>query len=158
MAPFYRGYDPAFNLDSDDIEAIQVRRRYCCYAVYPTCTILFHFPQALYGSNSGGDSDDDSTGQGSGKKTTTQEPPGTEGSDAELCTDTKVNTLFNSAEGETFVFKGELYDFGFPSGPEGPSHGMGGKGQGQSVCLIRIQCYSIVRQRFIIKISINLYA
>lgn len=24
MAPFYRGYDPSFNLDSDDIEAIQV--------------------------------------------------------------------------------------------------------------------------------------
>lgn len=68
--------------------------------------------QALYGSGGGGggaegaDSDDDSTGQGSGKKTTTQEPPGTEGSDAELCTDTKVNALFNSAEGETFVFKG----------------------------------------------------
>lgn len=86
MAPFYRGYDPSFNLDSDDVEAIQ----------------------ALYGGASAEapDSDDDSTGQGSGKKTTTQEPPGTDGSDAELCADTKVDTLFNSAAGETFVFKG----------------------------------------------------
>jgi len=24
MAPFYRGYNPSFNLDSDDVEAIQV--------------------------------------------------------------------------------------------------------------------------------------
>ncbi|XP_025413981.1 matrix metalloproteinase-16 isoform X2 [Sipha flava] len=92
MAPFYRGYNPAFSLDSDDIEAIQ----------------------ALYGSNNSAEgadsgSDEDSTGQGSGKKTTTQEPPGTEGSDAELCTDTKVNALFNSADGETFVFKGDYY-------------------------------------------------
>jgi len=66
--------------------------------------------QALYGastSGEGSDNDDDSTSQGSGKKTTTQEPPGTEGSDAELCTDTKVNALFNSAAGETFVFKGK---------------------------------------------------
>ncbi|XP_050432080.1 matrix metalloproteinase-14 isoform X2 [Adelges cooleyi] len=93
MAPFYRGYDPSFNLDSDDVEAIQ----------------------ALYGANnsaeggSGGDNDDDSTGQGSGKKTTTEEAPGTEGSDAELCADTKVDALFNSADGETFVFKGDYY-------------------------------------------------
>jgi len=68
-------------------------------------------PQALYGANTsaeGPDNDDDSTSQGSGKKTTTQEPPGTEGSDAELCTDTKVNALFNSAAGETFVFKGTV--------------------------------------------------
>lgn len=65
----------------------------------------------MYGSNSaeGPDNDDDSTSQGSGKKTTTQEPPGTEGSDAELCTDTKVNALFNSAGGETFVFKGLIF-------------------------------------------------
>ncbi|XP_050539093.1 matrix metalloproteinase-19 isoform X2 [Daktulosphaira vitifoliae] len=91
MAPFYRGYNPSFNLDSDDIEAIQ----------------------ALYGSNNsdenhGGDDDEDSTGQGSGKKTTTEEAP-TEGSDAELCADSKVDALFNSAEGDTFVFKGDYY-------------------------------------------------
>jgi hypothetical protein len=24
MAPFYRGYDPSFELDSDDMDAIQV--------------------------------------------------------------------------------------------------------------------------------------
>jgi len=27
MAPFYRGYDPYFTLDQDDIDAIQVRER-----------------------------------------------------------------------------------------------------------------------------------
>lgn len=69
-----------------------------------TVSASFSF-QALYGSGAS-DNDDDSTSQGSGKKTTTQEPPGAEGSDAELCTDTKVNALFNSAGGETFVFKG----------------------------------------------------
>lgn len=26
MAPFYRGYDPAFQLDQDDIQGIQVRK------------------------------------------------------------------------------------------------------------------------------------
>ncbi|VVC43446.1 Hypothetical protein CINCED_3A002822 [Cinara cedri] len=91
MAPFYRGYDPSFSLDSDDVEAIQ--------ALYGASTSAEEAP----------DSDDDSTSQGSGKKTTTQEPPGTDGSDAELCTDTKVDTLFNSAAGETFVFKGDYY-------------------------------------------------
>lgn len=88
MAPFYRGYDPSFSLDSDDVEAIQ----------------------SLYGgstSQEDPDSDEDSIGQGSGKKRTTQEPPDTEGSDADLCADTKVDTMFNSAAGETFVFKGK---------------------------------------------------
>lgn len=88
MAPFYRGYDPSFSLDSDDVEAIQ--------ALYGASTSAEEAP----------DSDDDSTSQGSGKKTTTQEPPVSDGSDAELCADTKVDTLFNSAAGETFVFKG----------------------------------------------------
>lgn len=60
----------------------------------------------MYGASEGSDSDEDSSGQGSGKKTTTQEPPGTEGSDAELCADTKVDAAFNSADGESFVFKG----------------------------------------------------
>jgi hypothetical protein len=27
MAPFYRGYNPSFNLDSDDVEAIQVEHQ-----------------------------------------------------------------------------------------------------------------------------------
>uniref|UniRef100_A0A8D9ERG8 Matrix metalloproteinase-16 n=1 Tax=Cacopsylla melanoneura TaxID=428564 RepID=A0A8D9ERG8_9HEMI len=93
MAPFYRGYEPSFSLDSDDIEAIQ----------------------ALYGSaddhhGHGGDTDDDadSTGSGSGKKPATETPP-TDDDDAELCTDSKVDALFNSAEGVTYAFKGLHY-------------------------------------------------
>ncbi|KAI5694140.1 hypothetical protein M8J75_011375 [Diaphorina citri] len=95
MAPFYRGYEPHFQLDSDDEEAIQ----------------------ALYGPpnhHHGGDSDDDadSTGSGSGKKPATEQPPADD--DGELCTDSKVDTLFNSAEGntkngKTYFFKGSKY-------------------------------------------------
>lgn len=33
MAPFYRGYDPHFDLDRDDIDAIQVRRRAFCVRI-----------------------------------------------------------------------------------------------------------------------------
>jgi len=38
MAPFYRGYNPSFNLDSDDIEAIQVEHE---NNYYPSYTIKF---------------------------------------------------------------------------------------------------------------------
>lgn len=111
MAPFYRGYNPSFNLDSDDVEAIQVGYWLHVFVehewehCWKYLELLFPF-QALYGASDGSDGDDDSAGQSSGKKTTTQEPPGTEGSDAELCADTKVDAMFNSAGGETFVFKG----------------------------------------------------
>ncbi|XP_039295486.1 stromelysin-2 isoform X2 [Nilaparvata lugens] len=83
MAPFYRGYEPYFQLDDDDVEAIQ----------------------ALYGKkkDSGGDSD----GEGSDKKPATDEPPSEE--DGELCADATIDTIFNSAEGVTYTFKGEYY-------------------------------------------------
>lgn len=93
MAPFYRGYDPLFSLDIDDIEGIQ----------------------ALYGKKtkkdtpSFGDDDDDQDGefdqsQNNGKKTPAPSAP-----DQSLCTDPKFDTIFNSAEGYTYVFKGEKY-------------------------------------------------
>ncbi|KAK9503723.1 hypothetical protein O3M35_010224 [Rhynocoris fuscipes] len=80
MAPFYRGYDPTFELDEDDVEAIQ----------------------ALYGkkSRTGGSG-------GSGTPSTTEAP--TEDEDAELCNDATIDTLFNSAEGVTYAFKGLHY-------------------------------------------------
>lgn len=77
MAPFYRGYDPDFSLDSDDIQGIQ----------------------ALYGQKT----------EGSGTKShRTTAPPPTE-EDAELCTDPRVDTMFNSAEGHTYAFKGQTH-------------------------------------------------
>ncbi|XP_073984475.1 matrix metalloproteinase 1 isoform X2 [Rhodnius prolixus] len=78
MAPFYRGYDPTFELADDDVDAIQ----------------------ALYGLPK-------KTNQG-GNKPSTTEPPGEE-EDAELCNDATVDTLFNSAEGVTYAFKGLHY-------------------------------------------------
>ncbi|XP_048514142.1 matrix metalloproteinase-14 isoform X3 [Athalia rosae] len=79
MAPFYRGYDPNFMLDSDDIQGIQ----------------------ALYGPKT------QHSGSGSNNHRTTVAPPGEE--DPQLCTDPQVDTMFNSAEGHTYVFKGEHY-------------------------------------------------
>ncbi|XP_054013663.1 matrix metalloproteinase-14 isoform X4 [Hylaeus anthracinus] len=82
MAPFYRGYEPYFRLDDDDIQGIQ----------------------ALYGKksvNAGGIP----TGPKFG--TTTTSPPSEE--DSELCTDPKVDTMFNSAEGHMYAFKGDRY-------------------------------------------------
>ncbi|XP_063993131.1 matrix metalloproteinase-14 isoform X3 [Diachasmimorpha longicaudata] len=81
MAPFYRGYDPNFILDSDDIQGIQ--------ALYGTRTI---------------EADDKDTNV---HQKTTSSPTGEE--DDELCTNPKVDTMFNSAEGNTYVFKGDHY-------------------------------------------------
>ncbi|XP_044743509.1 matrix metalloproteinase-19 isoform X2 [Chrysoperla carnea] len=95
MAPFYRGYDPAFSLDDDDISGIQ----------------------ALYGKKSrknikppvSNDEDDDddfnSSGTNTNRKTT--ESPNIQ--DPILCSDPKIDTMFNSAEGVTYAFKGDYY-------------------------------------------------
>lgn len=98
MYPFYGGYDPAFSLHSDDVDGIQ----------------------ALYGAseNPGPNDDEDSFGAGSGKPTTTVKPPitttnpsntpspPTSDGDPELCNDGSIDTIFNSKEGVTYVFKG----------------------------------------------------
>ncbi|XP_055920661.1 matrix metalloproteinase-19 isoform X1 [Eupeodes corollae] len=84
MAPFYRGFDPVFKLDSDDVLAIQ----------------------ALYGkkTNQGG-------GGGSIPKTT-QKPsiiPTRPHDDSILCKDPKIDALFNSHDGLTYALKGQMY-------------------------------------------------
>ncbi|KAJ8920934.1 hypothetical protein NQ315_015727, partial [Exocentrus adspersus] len=94
MAPFYRGYDPLFSLDTDDIEGIQ----------------------ALYGKKTkkggdtpsyGGDDDQDvnfDESHNNGQKTPAPAAP-----DQSLCDDSRIDTIFNSAEGYTYVFKGDKY-------------------------------------------------
>ncbi|KAG7304126.1 hypothetical protein JYU34_011059 [Plutella xylostella] len=83
MAPFYRGYEERFQLDQDDVLGIQ----------------------ALYGRKSVND-----IGGGASipsvPRVTTQAPSA---EDQALCADPKIDTIFNSANGDTFVFKGEHY-------------------------------------------------
>ncbi|XP_067014359.2 matrix metalloproteinase-14 isoform X2 [Anabrus simplex] len=81
MAPFYRGYEPAFTLHTDDIEGIQ----------------------ALYGkkSRTSPSSTSTSTSRPAKKPATTE--------NKELCLDSSVDTMFNSAEGVTYAFKGDMY-------------------------------------------------
>jgi hypothetical protein len=42
-------------------------------------------------------------------RTSTDAPPDEEGEDSELCNDATVDTMFNSAEGVTYVFKGDNF-------------------------------------------------
>ncbi|XP_038208860.1 matrix metalloproteinase-14 isoform X10 [Zerene cesonia] len=84
MAPFYRGYDPAFQLDQDDIQGIQ----------------------ALYGHKTQLDIGGSLAPNPTIPRVTTQQPSS---EDSTLCADPKIDTIFNSADGATFVFKGENY-------------------------------------------------
>ena len=84
MAPFYRGYDPHFKLDADDVQGIQ----------------------ALYGKKTS------KTPPSTGVKTTTTTQSSVPSSEyAELCRDASVDTLFNSADGVTYAFKGRICQF-----------------------------------------------
>lgn len=88
MAPFYRGYEPAFTLDIDDIQGIQ----------------------ALYGKQTRyGGKDADSSNSNRPNKPKTEAPPTSSGDDAILCKDSKMDTIFNTKDGETYVFKGKYY-------------------------------------------------
>lgn len=81
MAPFYRGYEPHFKLDPDDIQGIQ----------------------ALYGKKT--NKPPPSTGV---KTTTTTQSSVPPGENTALCRDASVDTLFNSADGVTYAFKGMI--------------------------------------------------
>ncbi|XP_065207839.1 matrix metalloproteinase-14 isoform X1 [Planococcus citri] len=99
MYPFYGGYDPNFELHPDDVDGIQ----------------------ALYGASERPSTDDDAEGAGSGKPTSTLKPPimttpppntpspPTTDGDPELCKDGSFDTIFNSKEGVSYVFKGQNY-------------------------------------------------
>ena len=89
MAPFYRGYQAYFELHEDDIQGIQ--------RLYGTKTVQ-RPPKG------GGDDDEYDF---SGRKTTPATPRGEE--DSTLCSNMKFDTIFNSAEGHTYVFKGQQY-------------------------------------------------
>ncbi|XP_061497686.1 matrix metalloproteinase-14 isoform X5 [Anopheles gambiae] len=82
MAPFYRGYDPVFRLDSDDIQGIQT----------------------LYGTKTR------NPGGGAGATPTrTPRPKTPTEMDSELCTSPKIDAIFNTADGSTYAFKGDKY-------------------------------------------------
>ncbi|KAG5893486.1 hypothetical protein JTB14_010537 [Gonioctena quinquepunctata] len=90
MAPFYRGYEPAFELDTDDIEGIQ----------------------ALYGKKTKKtvnrfNEDDDQEGRFDESHNTPSKSPSVP--DKGLCDDSSFDAIFNSAEGSTYVFKGDKY-------------------------------------------------
>ncbi|XP_053675334.1 matrix metalloproteinase-14-like [Anopheles nili] len=83
MAPFYRGFDPVFRLDPDDIQGIQT----------------------LYGTKT-------RTGGGSGNGATptrTPRPKVPTELDSELCGSPKIDAIFNTADGSTYAFKGDKY-------------------------------------------------
>ncbi|XP_030377643.1 stromelysin-3 isoform X2 [Scaptodrosophila lebanonensis] len=84
MAPFYRGFDPVFRLDEDDKAAIQSlygrkTNQYTPTNVYPPSTQRPAFT-----------------------------PPKTPLDDT-ICKDSKVDTMFTSAQGDTYAFKGDKY-------------------------------------------------
>lgn len=88
MAPFYRGYEPLFELHEDDIQGIQ----------------------SLYGKKTRKVStypSSDSDYDGSSVNDRKEPPPVTV--DNSLCKNPKIDTIFNSAEGYTYIFKGNKY-------------------------------------------------
>lgn len=89
MAPFYRGYDPTFQLDVDDVQGIQ--------ALYGKKTRNTGFGGGGGGEDDKGtdfddDNDEDEAKNGGGKKVPAE--------DLILCKDSKIDTIFTSAEGK----------------------------------------------------------
>lgn len=80
MAPFYRGYDPAFRLDADDIQGIQT----------------------LYGRKAV------FNGVATTTRPTTK-PAAPRGNDDAICRSPKIDAVFNTNDGSTYAFKGNNY-------------------------------------------------
>ncbi|KRF97984.1 uncharacterized protein Dwil_GK21871, isoform C [Drosophila willistoni] len=88
MAPFYRGYEPVFKLDDDDKAAIQSlygRKTTNTNQYTPT----FNSPPST-------------------QRPTSFTPPRTPLDDS-ICKDSKIDTIFNSAHGDTYAFKGDKF-------------------------------------------------
>ncbi|UYV80418.1 Mmp1 [Cordylochernes scorpioides] len=86
MAPFYRGYDAGFKLDNDDILAIQ----------------------SLYGTQV--DTEEQSTTPAAPAAPSTARPVSPDSGDGpDLCQDPSIDAITTTADGSTYVFKGEYY-------------------------------------------------
>ena len=85
MAPFYKGWEPNFKLDQDDIEAIQ----------------------ALYGVKVSKPTPGTSTTPSLGPTPATS--AGTEFTGSGLCSDSSFDTIFRSSDGNTYVFRADKY-------------------------------------------------
>lgn len=84
MAPFYRGFDPSFRLDSDDIQGIQT----------------------LYGRKSVVGSGPVTTTR---RPIVANSPPQAPRGDDPICKSPKIDAIFNTNDGLTFAFKGNKY-------------------------------------------------
>lgn len=82
MAPFYRGYVPNFRLDPDDIQAIQ----------------------ALYGKKVGSVTTTTSTSTKAPDEQEISNPAVTK-----LCRNPRIDTIFNTQHGNTYLFVGDSY-------------------------------------------------
>lgn len=112
MAPFYRGFDPVFRLDSDDIQVsgglfshFSPIFWHCKGSKWDNAHTFIQGIQALYGrkTTTGFDSD-------SGSQPRPAFPrPSRPTEDNELCSDPKVDAMFNTADGNTYAFKGSNY-------------------------------------------------
>ena len=85
MAPFYKGWQPNFRLDQDDIEAIQ----------------------ALYGTKETKPTPGPSTSPSTDPAPAST--PSTEFGGSSLCSDSSLDTIFRTSDGKTYVFRGDNY-------------------------------------------------
>lgn len=83
MAPFYRGYQSSFQLDEDDVSAIQ----------------------ALYGDKK--EKPRKTTTDGDGNKP--RPTPDATGAAPDLCQDASIDAVTRTQDGNTYVFKGDYY-------------------------------------------------
>lgn len=106
MAPFYRGFDPVFRLDSDDIQVWIELRVSGSIRFASSFSERLQGIQALYGRKT-------ASGGGGGGVTPAGRPslprPASPRGDNELCSDAKIDAMFNTADGNTYAFKGDTY-------------------------------------------------
>ncbi|XP_076309995.1 stromelysin-3-like [Tachypleus tridentatus] len=92
MSPFYRGYDPNYELDEDDILAIQA-----LYGANPNDASL-HISEVPQ-------SDSSSAPQ----PATSDVPQPDIGDDPDLCQDSSIDAITRTEDGNTYFFKGDFY-------------------------------------------------